>query len=131
VSDAQSIMSDAVIYHIAHFTFREDGITECKQPKSMCLEWSPMAQRPYIIALVYIQPFVIYEIHADGRQLRMGWFGLDYVKLGYVRLGTRMRTALSLMELSQLHFSSSSDHDLCITDCRKLRTISLQYSSMA
>jgi hypothetical protein len=58
---AQSIA--ASLYHLAHFGFRYDGIMKYRNLEGMCSEWSPMAQRPYQISSMYLQPFSFYTIH--------------------------------------------------------------------
>jgi hypothetical protein len=65
---AQSIVHNAVVVsHLVDFNFCQACNPEIKDLESICSESSPMAQRPYEISLVYVQPFHTYNIHT-------GWY---------------------------------------------------------
>jgi hypothetical protein len=61
-----------------------------------------------------------YERASYLKKVDLGWLG--YVRLGYVRLGMRMRRRSRIMASSTFHLTISSNHVLGITECIKLRS---------
>jgi hypothetical protein len=88
-----------------------------------------VAQHPYKISSVSIQPFSSYEIGTDGHQLERWQIRLIYVRLGYIELMTRMRrrscAKASLLTLSLIHLTTLKFRQDRFTKCKYLETSSL------
>jgi hypothetical protein len=116
---------------LANSKFRQNCKTQNEELGKASLEKSPMAQHPYKISLISVQPFSNYKFVRRTSPLK----GVDLVELGWVWVGwvrlltsTRRRSCARawLMASSLSHLTNSKFRQDGITQNKVLEKASLE-----